>query len=544
MPVRLRALPWFLLPLALSLSACPAPPAAPLSAPAPGPVQPLPPAVRPAATVAAAATPRPLASAPAVAPLAVSAAADADMLSKAVSLRLKLNPPLLQTLGDQTRLEATVLDARGQTLNGPFALRWRSSRPETLSVDEQGQVTARQASGTAEITAELPGTSLSARLQVSILGSSGSAGGGGGGSGGGGGGSSAPLAVPVQAPTAPLSQQATALRWSDPQTLARWGAQKPVAGESVVIPAGQSVLLDESPPALAGLTIDGELIAAEGQTLALQVDYLMLHGSLRAGTASQPYTGRLSLTLKDSNTSRSIHGMGSRGLLVMGGRLELFGQAPQTVWTRLNGHLPAGASTMQVLQASGWQAGDQLVIAPTEFYGFGESERLQVTAVQGAQVSLAQGPQTARWGVLQYLGPQGMSLTPTGFVPQTPGTPTVLDERAAVGNLSRNIVIEGADDAAWQNEGFGGQIMIMGAEAVTRLHGVELRRMGQSGRMGRYPIHFHQLSYTSGGAEISHSGQHEVRHSSIWQSANRCITLHATNEVLLDNNICFDTQCS
>ncbi|MBF2052446.1 MAG: G8 domain-containing protein [Candidatus Sericytochromatia bacterium] len=353
-----------MLPLSLSLSACPAPPAAPLSAPVSGLVQPVSPAARPAAAApSAAATPRPQASAPAAASLAVSAAANADVRAKAVSLRLRLNPPLLQQNGDQAQLEATLLDARGLALNGPFALRWRSSRPELLSVDEQGQVTARQASGSADMTAELPGTSLSARLQVSILGSS-------SGSSGGGGGGGAPVAAPASVPATATTanQQAAGLRWSDPQTWARWGAQKPVAGENVVIPAGQSVLLDESPPALAGLTIDGELIAAEGQTLALQVDYLMLYGTLRAGTASQTYTGCLNLTLKDSNTSRSFHGMGTRGLLVMGGRLELFGQAPQTVWTRLNAHLPAGATAMQVMQASGWQAGDQLVIAPTDFY--------------------------------------------------------------------------------------------------------------------------------------------------------------------------------
>ena len=45
--------------------------------------------------------------------------------------------------------------------------------------------------------------------------------------------------------------------------------------------------------------------------------------------------------------------------------------------------------------------------------------------------------------------------------------------------------VQGADDALWSGQGFGAQVMVMQAESVLTLDGVELRRMGQAGRIGR-----------------------------------------------------------
>lgn len=376
-------------------------------------------------------------------------------------------------------------------------------------------------------------------------------------SGGGGGGSSRPLpnpelnpdespdTDPSVAPTAEPTAEPEAgwELWSDPAT---WGGDKPAAGEEVSIPAGKRVLLDENSPDLAGLTIEGELRFADAgpeAALELQADYIMLHGRLSAGSAAHPHQGRATITLNAPSSAQSIHGMGTRGILVMGGQLELYGSAPATPWTRLSEHAAAGGSLLSVQSAAGWQAGDQIILAPTDFYGISQTERLQVTGINDNSVSLAQGPATSRWGRLQYLSAGGMSLSPQpAFAPANPGTPSVLDERAAVGNLSRNIVIQGADDALWSGQGFGAQVMVMDADSVLRLDGVELRRMGQAGRLGRYPIHFHVLSYDTGGNEIPtpDASARVVRNSTVWNSSNRCITIHGSNDVTLDRNICYD----
>ena len=56
-------------------------------------------------------------------------------------------------------------------------------------------------------------------------------------------------------------QQSKPTKWSDRAT---WPNKKvPVAGEKVEIASGKEVILDVSPPALGGLTINGKLTFAD-----------------------------------------------------------------------------------------------------------------------------------------------------------------------------------------------------------------------------------------------------------------------------------------
>ena len=48
---------------------------------------------------------------------------------------------------------------------------------------------------------------------------------------------------------------------------------------------------------------------------------------------------------------------GNKVLAVTGG-LELFGQTPNTIWTRLTEEVDAGATSISVLSADGWKVGD------------------------------------------------------------------------------------------------------------------------------------------------------------------------------------------
>src|SRR3982751_228858 len=62
------------------------------------------------------------------------------------------------------------------------------------------------------------------------------------------------VVVQAQAGKSPSAKPA---RWSDPAT---WPDRKvPRAGDKVTIAEGKDVVLDVSPPALGGLTIDGKL---------------------------------------------------------------------------------------------------------------------------------------------------------------------------------------------------------------------------------------------------------------------------------------------
>jgi hypothetical protein len=61
--------------------------------------------------------------------------------------------------------------------------------------------------------------------------------------------------------------------------------------------------------------------------------------------------------------------------------------------------------------------------------------------------------------------------------------------------------------------------------------------------MGRYPFHWHMLSYrSSDGAFLGDATGHEIRNSTISESAQRCIVVHGTNGVRVANNICHDIK--
>src|SRR5688572_8336210 len=121
-------------------------------------------------------------------------------------------------------------------------------------------------------------------------------------------------------------------RWSDAAT---WPDRKvPAAGDKVTIAAGKDVLLDVSPPALGGLTVHGKLSFADNKDLELTTEWIMLHGELEIGTEAKPHTRKATITLTNTVRDEDVMGMGDRGIMLMGGTLNLHGDR-QNTWTKL-----------------------------------------------------------------------------------------------------------------------------------------------------------------------------------------------------------------
>ena len=357
--------------------------------------------------------------------------------------------------------------------------------------------------------------------------------------------SASPTSPTIPPPSPPPPGPSTpAITWSNPST---WPSGKiPVAGEAVTIFANQRVILDVSTPNLKSLTVLGALEFAD-RDLELQAGYIMLHGALRIGSASKAFTNKATITLTATDTTENIMGMGTRGILVMGGSLELHGQSPTVAWTRIDGDAQINAKSVKLEKPVGWKSGDTVIVTPTEFYptfAWNDdahalaTEQLELVGDATATASFKAGLKTFKWGKIQYATASGMSLTPTTSI-----TARTLDERAEVGDLTRNIVIQGADDSAWTTQGFGAHVMAM-RDSSLKLDGVELRRVGQLGRSGRYPIHWHMQNSDGTNPLPNTPNQDEqfVQNSSIWNSTNRCVTIHATNGVRFENNICFDIK--
>jgi hypothetical protein len=313
------------------------------------------------------------------------------------------------------------------------------------------------------------------------------------------------LIYPVAASAPKVARVAQGIQeWSDPAT---WGGSLPGSGDDVRIPSGTTVLLDTDTPSLGGLQIDGALEFAE-KKLSLTADWIMIHGALRVGSETQPFRNRAVITLTGTKGSEDVMDMGTRFMGVMGGTLELHGRRIKG-WTRLTSTVQRGDSSLQLEHKKGWKRGDRIVIASSSYWSQHDEVRT-ITAVTPTTVELDRPLERMHWGEVQ------------SFAGRT------VDERAEVGLLSRNIVIRGAE--AGSDGGFGSHLMVMeGGEA--RIDGVEFNNVGQRNILRRYPVHFHM----DGRAPESY-----LKRSSIHNSSNRCVTVHGTSGLRIQNNVCFD----
>jgi cell migration-inducing and hyaluronan-binding protein len=293
------------------------------------------------------------------------------------------------------------------------------------------------------------------------------------------------------------------MRWSDRAT---WPGHKvPKAGDKVTIDAGKEVILDVSPPPLTGLTIMGKLRFADDKDLELTTEWVMLHGELEIGTEAVPHTHKATITLTDNVRGEAMMGMGDRGIMLSGGTLNLHGDRSNS-WTKLARTVDAGSNSIEVLNAAQWRVGDQIVLASTDFDSR-QSERRNITAISGNVITLDKPLEYMHFGKITF----------------------GVDERGEVGLLTRNIKVQASPDA--DQTLFGGHIMAM---VTSRMYveGVELTRMGQNLTLARYPIHWHL---------VGEGGGQYIRNAAIHDTYSRCVTVHGTNNVQIQNNVTFNT---
>jgi len=300
------------------------------------------------------------------------------------------------------------------------------------------------------------------------------------------------------------AQTAKQTNWSDP---ASWPNRKvPVAGDKVTIGRDKDVVLDVSPPALGGLSIDGKLSFADNADLELNTEWIMVHGELAIGTEANPYKHKATITLTDNVKGEDVMGgMGDRGIMLSGGTLNLHGDRTNT-WTKLSATAAAGSSSIQVLNAAGWRVGDEIVLASTD-YDPRQAERRSVAAITGNTITLDKPLAYMHFGKITF----------------------DVDERGEVGLLTRNIKVQASADA--EQTFFGGHIMAMPSSHMY-VEGIELNRMGQNLTLARYPIHWHLVG--------DGKGQY-IRNAAIHDTFNRCVTVHGTNDLQVENNVTYNT---
>src|SRR6185295_11840317 len=248
--------------------------------------------------------------------------------------------------------------------------------------------------------------------------------------------------------------------------------------------------------------------------LELTTEWVMVHGELEIGTEARPHTRKATITLTDNVKGEDIGVPAAtvaservdRGIMLMGGTLNLHGDRKHT-WTKLANTANAGSTSIQVLDASGWRVGDEIVLASTDFDPR-QAERRTISAIKGNAITLNAKLDYMHFGKITF----------------------DVDERGEVGLLTRNVVLQASADAA-EPPFYGGHVMAMGASRMF-VEGVEFQRMGQNLTLARYPIHWHLVGDAKG---------QYIRNAAIHDTYNRCVTVHGTNNLQIENNVTYNT---
>ncbi|GAB5526083.1 MAG: hypothetical protein Roseis2KO_39550 [Roseivirga sp.] len=306
------------------------------------------------------------------------------------------------------------------------------------------------------------------------------------------------------------------------------------------VPAGATYAIGSNAYNFSSLNIDGTLVAAQNQNVNISANYVLVRnsGRLQIGQELAPYTREATITLKGTNPSQmDVMHMGTKFLGAMNnGVIELHGKE-KVSWTKLRETVSSVSSTpnrLKLTEAVDWEVGDEIVIAPSRAPGRDsngdeddsfayEYEKRKINSLTNSNKDLIldAGVDYQHTGQKLFYSGYGQSWAP--------------DIRAEVGLLSRNIKIQGDG----MGTKFGAHVMIMrtmddmmyNRKPKAYFNGVELYRVGQVKKTGRYPFHWHQMDDVDG---------QYFKNSSVHQSYNRALTIHRTNNTLVENNVFFD----
>lgn len=292
------------------------------------------------------------------------------------------------------------------------------------------------------------------------------------------------------------------------------------------VPPGSTYAIGSNTYNFTTLNVQGTLVAPQNHDVNINANYIAVtgNGRFQIGQERSPYPRKATITL--NGTDNTQYSMGTKFLGAMGsGVIELHGKE-KVSWTKLRETVIAG-NTVKVVDAVDWEVGDEIVIAPSRAPGRNstgdeddsfadEYEKRTITSItnDNKDLMLNSGLTYRHTGVTKPYSGNGQSWT--------------VDMRAEVGLLTRNIKIQG--DLASTTSKFGAHVMIMDS-ANAYFNGVELYRVGQSQKSGRYPFHWHKRQNAAG---------QYFKNSSVHQSYNRALTIHQTNNVLVENSVFFD----
>ncbi len=308
------------------------------------------------------------------------------------------------------------------------------------------------------------------------------------------------------------------LRWSDRRT---WHGRLPSASDVVRVPAGSTLLIDTN-IAVAAIIVLGTLEFAACNLNVRTAGLLVLgDGRVRAGTAEQPFTHRLVVTLIESGEHSLVDGLGSRFIAAIGGgTIELYGPRRMS-WSMLGDTVFPGGVVVRLAEPVDWRAGEHIVVAS----GGADLPLVEERAV----AAIANDRRRITLDRPLCHRHLGRTAPVAGSSPQSIGK---------VALLSRDIVIEGDDASCAASQGahclisarLPGEATASARHAVGRFSGVEFRRVGQFNMPGRYPLHW---------LANGESADNALLDCSVHDSYQRGVVVTNTHGVRMQGNVVY-----
>ncbi|APR81931.1 Fibronectin type III domain protein [Minicystis rosea] len=302
----------------------------------------------------------------------------------------------------------------------------------------------------------------------------------------------------------------------------------PIAGDTITISTGNTVVFNVTSPDLAGVTVQ----SGAGLTFTPSLSAtLRSTGSITVlGTLTmKPSSRSIVHLIKFVNVNEANYVGGGMepvpadvGLWVRDGQLDLQG-TPKTSWTRLAGGANASVSSITLEAApTDWAAGDEISIVPTEAPSVGDNswsgfDAASIVSVSGATVQLNHATSRAH--------------------------PIVNSQwRAEVLNLTRNVRIEGTGNGtANPSTNHRAHIWIR-SDKPQFVNYVAIRYMGPrhagednptEGVLGRYALHFHHSEDGSRGST--------VRGTVVRDAGSHAFVPHGSHGITFTDTISYNT---
>jgi hypothetical protein len=329
----------------------------------------------------------------------------------------------------------------------------------------------------------------------------------------------------------PLIRSAGSGRWSE---IATWeGGKVPSTGSRVQVKAGHVVTYDvESDVPIRSIHVGGTLRFDPERDTRLDVGLIKIQAgtdasetgfdcenhltapdtkhppaTLEIGTPDQPiardHRAVIRLTMVPGLDPEECP-----AIVCCGGRWDVHGSPLARTWVKLATPAAVGTTTLAVNEpVADWRVGDRVIITATW---------RQSTRNEAKIASVRTQPQTEE-RIIKAINKGGLEVVldaPLAFRHSA-----FQNRRGEVANLSRNAIIESAAP-----RGVRGHTMYHRYSTGSNAY-AEFRHLGKEGKLGKYSLHFHRAGDTMRGTSVIGA--------SIWDSANRWITIHGTNTLVV-----------